>query len=199
MLTQETINEMINAAISGDVLTGDGGGFVAIMAKNSPSIRQDIPVAFEMYTLLSHFLNRLPFLATQLSENKLDVTLTPSILHDHATGRVVALLPIRDGEISDVAYWLADGLPSGRVKQMAGILAIPFSIEEHDSTKHLLPEWFAAFYVAGDAHHCVPILALRSVISDQKFGGDWVDIALNRMTVFCLPNLDATIAVKTKK
>lgn len=40
---KDKISTMIEAAIGGDVLTDDGGGFVSIMGKSSPSIRQDIP------------------------------------------------------------------------------------------------------------------------------------------------------------
>ncbi len=43
--------------------------------------------------------------------------------------------------------------------------------------EHLLPEWFAAFYVRGEPCHCIPIPALRSVLADQRFGGDWVGVA----------------------
>lgn len=195
---EEKISVLINTAISGDVLTDDGSGLIAVMAKSRQSIQQDIPAAFEMYTLLSHFLSRLPLLAAHLGEDQPDVALDPSILHDDANGRIVALIPIANGEIGEIAYWLADGLPSERIKQMAGVLAICFSIEKLAATERLLPEWFAAFYVDGDARHCIPILALRSIMGDENFSGDWVDIALNRMAVFSLPRADATEGVKKK-
>lgn len=198
MPTQEKISALIDTAISGDVLTDDGGGLIAVMAKSSLSIQKDIPAAFEMYTLLSHFLNRLPLLAAQLAEDRPDVALAPAILHDEGNGRIVALIPIASGEMGEIAYWLADSLPSDRIKQMAGVLAICFSIERHAAADRLLPEWFAAFYVDGDARHCIPILALRSIMSNENFSGDWVDIALNRMAVFSLPRADATEGVKKK-
>ena len=62
--------------------------------------------------------------------------------------------------------------------------------------EHLLPEWFAAFYVRGEPGHCIPILALRSVLADQRFGGDWVAVALERMTAFALPQEQAASAVR---
>jgi len=196
MPTQEQIGSLIEAAISGDVLLNEGGGLIALMSKSIVGIKKDIPAAFEMYTLLSHFLSRLPLVATQLDDDRPDVSLTPSILHDDANGRIVALLPIASGEFAEIAYWLADGLPSDRVKQMSGVLAICFSVERHADADRLLPEWFAAFYVEGNARHCIPILALRSITSDQSFSGDWVDIALQRMAVFCLPRADAMQGIR---
>jgi hypothetical protein len=53
---QHWLSSLIQAAIGGDVITEEGGGFVAVMAQSNPHIRQDIPSAFEMYTLLEHFL-----------------------------------------------------------------------------------------------------------------------------------------------
>jgi len=37
----------------------------------------------------------------------------------------------------------------------------------------------------------VPILALKSVLEDERFGGDWVAVALHRLTDFSLPQADA--------
>jgi len=55
----------------------------------------------------------------------------------------------------------------------------------------LLPEWTAAFYVQGLARHCVPILALKSVLEDKRFVGDWVAVALHRLASFALPQAEA--------
>lgn len=193
------INTLIANAIGGDVLSEEGGGFLTVMAKGNPDIRKDIPVAFEMYTLLSHFLSRLPVMEAAIGDDLTILSLTPSILHDDSRGKIVALVPIGRGDFSDVAYWLADGLPSPHVKNMDGLLALCFSIEEHDGVKHLLPEWFAAFYVNGKANHCVPLLGLRSILTNPQFGGDWVDVALKRMVAFGLPNTDAMAAAATVK
>jgi len=187
---------MIEAAISGNVLTNEGGGFISIMAKKSPSIKKDIPAVFEAYTLLSHFLNRLPVFPALLDEGNQIPDLSPKILYDEAAKRLVALLPIGTGELAEVAYWLVDSVRSDQVKRMAGVLALPFSIEKHSGTDHLIPEWFAAFYVRGNPDHCIPILTLRSVLEDQRFGGDWVSVALERMTAFALPQKQAANAVR---
>jgi len=195
---KDKISAMIEAAIGDDVLTDEGGGFVSIMGKSSPSIRQDIPAAFESYTLLSHFLDRLPVRPASLEAARPISDLSPAILHDEMAARLIALLPIGAGELTAVAYWLTDSLRSNQVKQMDGVLALPFSIESHAGVAHLLPEWFAAFYVRGEPSHCIPILALRSVLTDQRFGGDWVGVALERMTVFALPQEQAASAVRSQ-
>lgn len=194
---KDKISSMIEAAIGGDVLTDEGGGFVSIMGKSSPSIRQDIPAAFEAYTLLSHFLGKLPMRLTSLDAASPISDMSPAILYDEAGSRLVALLPIGAGELSAIAYWLTDSVRSDLVKQMAGVLALPFSIENHADVEHLLPEWFAAFYVGGDPGHCIPVLALRSVLTDQRFGGDWVGVALERMAAFALPQAQAASAVRS--
>ena len=87
---KDKISTMIEAAIGGDVLTDEGGGFVSIMGKSSPSIRQDIPAAFEAYTLLSHFLGRLPVRPVTLDAASPLPDLSPAILHDATAARLVA-------------------------------------------------------------------------------------------------------------
>lgn len=191
---QQWLHSLIQAAIGGDVISEEGGGFVTVMAQSNPHIRQDIPSAFEMYTLLDHFLG-----SSRISELPRDSALTdlaPSILIDRKAGRVLALIAIPALQMELIAFWLAEGLRSQTVKNMPGILAMPFSIEVRDEVEHLIPEWFAAFYVDGKPEHCVPILALRSVTGDDRFG-DWVSIALERMQHFGLPCTSATDAVKT--
>lgn len=195
---KDKIGAMIEAAIGGDVLTDEGGGFLAIMGRSSPGIRQDVPAAFEAYTLLSHFLGVLPVRPVTMDAACPIIDLSPAILFDAAAARLVALLPIGAAELGVVAYWLTDSVRSDKIKQMAGVLALPFSIESHAGVEHLLPEWFAAFYVGGDPGHCIPISTLRSVLADQRFGGDWVSVALERMTAFALPQEQAARAVKSK-
>jgi hypothetical protein len=194
---REDLLGLINTAIGSDVdvVADEGSGFLAIMGKSNPNIRQDVPAAFEMYTLLSHYLPKLPLHAVPLGG--VDVLLTPSVLYDSAAGRVVALIPIEANQMELVAYWITDQLRSSTVKAMAGLLALPFSVEEHDGVRHMIPEWFGAFYVNGNEDHCVPILALRSVTYDQRFG-DWVAVALERMQVFGLPCDAANKATQQK-
>ncbi len=189
---KDKISAMIEAAIGGD-------GFVSIMGKSSPGIRQDIPAAFEAYTLLSHFIGRLPVHPVTLDATNPLSDLSPAILHDATAARLVALLPICAGELTAVAYWITDSVRSDQVKQMAGVLALPFSIETPlTGVEVLLPEWFAAFYVDADPGHCIPILALRAVLADERFG-DWVSVALERMAAFGLPQEQAGNAVRGKE
>jgi UDP-2,3-diacylglucosamine pyrophosphatase LpxH len=57
---------------------------------------------------------------------------------------------------------------------------------------------FAVFYVDGNEDHCIPILALSSVLEDERFG-DWVSVAFERMQTFCLPCNRARSAIVIKR
>jgi hypothetical protein len=186
---------LIEAAIAGDLLNEDRCGFVTVMARSKPHIRQDIPAAFEMYTLLTHYLGTLPLHAVTLGCS--EVPLAPGILFDVPSGRLLVLIPVDAHQMEDIAYWVASGVRSPAVKAMAGLLALPFSIEAREETRHLIPEWFAAFYVGGSADHCVPVLALRSIVLDPRFA-DWVAVALERMPVFGLPCARADQALRPR-
>jgi hypothetical protein len=188
------IANLIQAAISGDVIDDADGGFIAVMAKSNPNVRQDIPAAFEMYTVLSHYLEKLPFYEVAFNA---DLLLTPAIFCDKESSKLVALLPVQAGDLDLIAYWIAGGIRSDTVRKMGGVLALPFTIETHSEVRHLIPEWFAAFYVGGNEDHCVPSLTMRSITLDDRFG-DWVAIAVERMTTFGLPNAAASSAIKHK-
>jgi hypothetical protein len=189
------IVQLIDAAIGGDVLTNSGGGFLAVMATSNSYVQQDIPAASEMYTLLAHYITSLPLYAVTLQGA--DVLLSPAVLYDEPAGKLVALLPIKEQELDLIAYWAAGGIRSDTVRAMKGLLALPFSIEVRDDVRHLIPEWFAAFYVNGSEEHCVPTLTLRSITQDERFG-DWVAVALERMQVFGLPCDSASNAIHQK-
>ena len=179
-----------------DVIADTGSGFVSVMTRKNPNVRKDVAAAVEMYTLLSHYLPSLPIHAVSVENT--DALLTPSIFYDEQAGRVLALISVGAEEFEYVAHWLSEGLRSNIVKAMPGILALPFSIEKHEEQSHLIPEWFAAFYVNGNEDHCVPILALRSVTLDERFG-DWVAIALERMKIFGMPCASASAAIDQRK
>lgn len=192
--SREQIAQLVTDAIGGDIFSETGGGFVTVMAKSSPSIRTDIPTAFEMYSLLEHFAKKMPVRTSEMGPDVPALDLLPGIVVAADGSKLVALIPIEAGQLAEIAFWLADGLPSREVKTMPGLLALPFSIETHDDVKHLLPEWFGAFYVRSKAQHCIPILALKSVMNDQRFGGDWVAVAIHRMTAFSMPQVEAQAA-----
>lgn len=176
---------LIDVAISAESALADGGGFVSVMSRGRPHVRKDIPAAFEMYTLLSHHLLTLPLRLLSLEDTP--IALTPGIAFDPRSGRVVALIRVEPRQLELIAYWVTGGLQSDTVRGMAGVLALPFSIEVHE-VQWLLPEWFAAFYIDTDSpgQRCIPILALRSVMQDERFA-DWVVIARQRMRMFGLP------------
>lgn len=188
--------DLSTAAVSGDVLTDSDGGFLRVMSCKTRVVQRDIPAGFEMYTLLTHFLPKLALHAVNLSSA--DVLLAPAVLYDEPAGRLVALIQVNAHELELVAYWLSAGIRSDIVKGLPGLLAVPFSIEAHEGRRHLIPEWFAAFYVDGNEDHCVPILALQSIIADERMG-DWVSVAFERMGAFGLPCDTATQAIRHQK
>src|SRR6218665_1105522 len=51
----------------------------------------------------------------------------------------------------------------------------------------LFPEWMGVFYQHGRAENASPILALRPVLSNDAFGGVWVDAAIGHMGFYGLP------------
>jgi len=73
------LEAFVAQAISGDVLAQAGGGFVSVMAKSAPAIQKDIPAAFEMYTLLEHFLKSLPIRQAALGFDAETLDLEPGI------------------------------------------------------------------------------------------------------------------------
>src|SRR6218665_865448 len=48
-------------------------------------------------------------------------------------------------------------------------------------------EWVGVFYPHARAEHAFPTLALRPVLSNDAFGGDWVDTAIGHMGFYGLP------------
>jgi len=187
MLDREEIKGFVSKAIGGDIFDESTGGFVGVMARSSAGVQKDIPAAMEMYTLLDYFMYSLPLASRYLAFDAEPIPLEPGIVVSEQGDKIVALLPIQAQQLTEVAFWLADALPSREVKAMPGLLTLMFSVEAHDDVQHLLPEWTAAFYVQSNKDHCIPILALRSVLDDERFGGDWVTVALHRMSEFGLP------------
>lgn len=195
MHSRKELKQLVRQAIGGNVFAQEGGGFVGVMASSRAAVQKDIPAAFEMYTLLEHFLETLPIRYETLAYEAGPVDLKPGIVVDRTGSKILALLPIEAGHFTEVAFWLADALPSREVKAMAGLLVLMFTVHAPETICHLLPEWTAAFYVQGSADHCVPILALKSVLEDERFGGDWVSVAVHRLSEFSLPQAQAQQAV----
>lgn len=173
-----------------DVTEGakDGCILATMGSRGNSRTAQDIPVAAEMLGLLRHFGGSLD--SIQVNETEL-LPLRPGIYDLVEPGKIVALVPVQAGTLDLVAYWISQGIQSPELVAMPGLLAIPFSIEEHDDGQWLIPEWFALYYVDSSDKHCVPLLTLRSVLDDNRFG-DWVSTALARAGVFQLPTAAAT-------
>src|SRR5690606_21024395 len=127
----------------------------------NPRVGQDIAVASEMLGLLRHFMGKLPF---QYFSSKTALALEPGIYFDSASSVLVALLPIGPSELSLVAYWLSETLENGKVVELPGLLALPFTIEVHDEKQWLMPEWNVIFYIDSSVEHCMPLLAMKSVL-----------------------------------
>jgi hypothetical protein len=198
----ETLSTLVDQAISEHGIE-EQPGFIQVMArKDRRAVQNDIPAAFEMYTLLQHYLERLPLTEMRLGEDLPEVELTQGILYDGEHKRLVVLIACEANTLPYVAHYVADRIPSGELKARPGTLALAFSIERHgepgNEHEYLIPEWHAAWYVSHDPGHCIPVLALQSVLHDEQFSGDWVDVALHRMGVFRLPRTKALEALRPR-
>lgn len=184
-LLRHNIEKLLDAAESG----GDSSVITVMGKHENHRVRQDIAVASEMLGLLRHFLCKLPFRDYSSSTVLL---LEPGVYFDPVKNRLVALVSIGPSELALVAYWLSETFENESIVGLPGLLALPFTIEEHDEKQWLMPEWTVMFYIDSSVEHCVPVLALKSVLDDGRFS-DWVEVALERIEVFGLPTGQAKI------
>ena len=187
---RSVIASLTSAAMGGDWEADDKASVLQVMGRD-PVKARDVPVAMEMVALLQHFADRLavrdvPGLGEVGSQ---DVELSPGIVWGGS--KLLALLDIPAGAFEDMAHWIADSLPSEKIRAMPGVLALPFTIENQgdgdDAQAVLFPDWIAVFYPHARAEHAFPILTLRSILASDAFGGDWVDAAVGRMGFYGLP------------
>lgn len=184
---QKRLDQLIDNAIG----QTEQPGFISLMAQKSANVRRDIPAAYEMYSLLKHFMGYLSIY------DHMPKSLSAGVYFDASALCAVLIAPIPEKMLAYSAHWIADSLHSDEVKSMPGLLCIPFSIERFDELEVLIPEWFSVFYVDGKVEHCIPILTLKSIYEDARFG-DWVDVALHRMEHFGLyATQEAKSAVRT--
>lgn len=187
---RSVIASLTNAAMGGDWEAGDKASVLQVMGCD-PLKARDVPVAMEMVALLQHFADRLAVRdVPEMGEvGSQDVELSPGIVWGGS--KLLALLDIPAGAFEEMAHWIADSLPSAKIRAMPGVLALPFTIENkgegEDAQAVLFPDWIAAFYPHARAEHAFPILTLRSVLANEAFGGDWVDAAVGRMGFYGLP------------
>jgi hypothetical protein len=181
---------LANAAVTRD-------GFITVMGAKQQDVQQDIPAAFEAYTLLLHFLPQQSVVHTTLSDDQPLKAFAPAVYFDADSGRVLALIPVGANELESIAYWCTLNIMSKTVKQMPGLLALPFSLEVHAEMEVLIPDWCAAFFVDGQTSHCVPILLMRSMLTQEVVAQDWVRATLERLRVFGLPTEAAILETQT--
>ena len=187
---RSVIASLTNAAMGGDWEADDKASVLQVMGRD-PLKARDVPVAMEMVALLQHFVDRLAVRdVPEMGEvGSQDVGLSPGIVWGGS--KLLALLEIPAGAFEEMAHWIADSLPSAKIRAMPGVLALPFTIENkgegEDAQAVLFPDWIAVFYPHARAEHAFPILTLRSVLANDAFGGDWVDAAVGRMGFYGLP------------
>ena len=95
MHSREELEQLVRQAIGGNVFAQEGGGFVGVMASSRAAIQKDIPAAFEMYTLLEHFLETLPIRYETLAYEAGLVDLEPGIVVDRTGARFWLCCPSR--------------------------------------------------------------------------------------------------------
>lgn len=203
-ITSEFINEKVSEAISQNFDSNGNGnqsGFISLMVLKGNEVLKDVPIVFEMFSLLAYATSKLPIAVFDF-ENDAEIDLNQfknTIVVSEAKNKLILLLTVNAGDLPYVAHWIADSIPSQQVKNMAGLLAIPFSIELHAGKPFILPEWCAAFYVNNNREHCIPTVTLRSMANSniESFSGDWIENALHRLSFFNLPVRDAREAIKT--
>ncbi len=183
------IATLTDAAMCGDWEFGEAASVLRAMGRNTLQAK-DVPGAMEMVALLQHFAPRVRVIDTPcLGEDGKDVELAQGIVW--GDGKLLLLIEIPEGEFENIAYWVADTLPSSKIKAMPGVLALPFTIEnageDGSGQRVLFPDWFAVFYPHGMAEHAFATLVLRSMLSHEALGGDWVDVAVGRMAYYALP------------
>jgi len=176
------IASLTDVALCGDWQGGDAASVLQVMGRDTLRAR-DVPVATEMIALLQHFASRLD-LRESVTVGEID--LVPGVVWN--TDKLLLLVDVPVGALGDIAHWIADSLPSAKIKAMPGVLALPFTIEAmgDEARAVLFPDWFAVFYPNGNPEYAFPILTLRSVLSHDAFG-DWVDAAVGRMGFYGLP------------
>lgn len=167
-------------------------GFISALACKSPKVWQDISASFDAYALLLHFLDKLPVNLSALTDSSVLAELAPAIHFDPDNSRVLAIIPMDVGELDVISCWCPNSMPSGIIKQTPGLLVLPFSLEVHEKTEVLVPEWCAAFFMSGKVSLCIPLLILQAILlQDVDVTGNWGNAALARLRDFSLP-VDAT-------
>lgn len=186
------IASLTAAALCGD-WESDTISVLQLMGRNALQAR-DVPAAMEMISLLQHFAPRIPVLKLE-NEFKENTALRSGLFWGESS-KLILLLDISAGGLDEVACWIADNLPSAKIKSMPGLLAIPFTVEKkgHDDSAQnvLFPDWVTVFYPYSRAENAFPILTLRSVLSHDAFSDGWVEAAIERLGFYGLPRNESS-------
>ena len=158
------------------------GGLVASMGKN-PTQSEDIPRVTEVYSLLEHFLEKLPVVQNNFDYDNLIIE--PCIAMDKK--RLVLLMPVKANTGKHICHWLFDNIHSDTIKAKSGIVAIPFQFATIKERLQIIPDWFFCFYPDGAELFFTPSLIIKSILNNDAIGEDWVSEAMARMTFFRLP------------
>lgn len=164
---------------------------INVMGEKSAAVQQDIPAAMEMYSILQLALEQFHPQEHALEKTAI-VPLQPGILIDSNTRRLLVIYPIGTNELSLIAFFTSEKIRSASIKSHQGLLVYPFLIEE----THLLPDWYAGFFINNSEKHCIPILQMASISSHFPPGADEIEMVLQRMAAWGLPVNYALTAIR---
>lgn len=158
------------------------GGLIASMGQNSIQV-EDIPRVTEVYSLLEHFIEKLPIVQNDFEHDNLRIE--PCITMDKK--RLVLLMPVKADMGKHICHWLFDNIYSHTLKAKPGIVAIPFQFATIKEQLQIIPDWFFCFYPEGEKLFFTPSLIIKSALSNDFPGEDWVSEAVSRMAFYRLP------------
>ena len=192
LVIRALISGLTQSALCGDWSTETEPSVLRTMGRDSAKAL-DVPVAMEMVALLQHFGATLPVRCAALG-GEASVNLLAGVVWDNSE-RILLLLEVAANTLGDTAHWISDALPSDTIRALPGVLALPFTVEHQgvgsDAKPVLFPDWFCVYYPHASGAHAFPILALKSVMRHDAFGGDWVNAAVGRMAHYSLPRAQA--------
>lgn len=192
MLTHDCIDAMVVNAISAD----RPDGLINQMGRLSAT-QKDIPMAFEMLTLLQYHQRKLA-LQDCVFDDDSEASLQPGIAYEITgdAGKLLMKMPYDINSLQHEAHWIVDRFASSSRKALAGLLALPFMLMKSAEGWQLMPDWTVA--VIPDDHgvrSLFPILTFGSMVELKQIGADWVPYALHRLAAYGLPVSEALAGI----
>ena len=173
------MKEKIKAALEASFHYREGGLIASIGNDNIKA--QDIPRIAESFSLLAYFVEKLPIYS--FSGQALNIE--PCIILDKT--KLVLMLHVNEGSATHVCHWLFDTICSPKLRDMAGIVAVPFVFAQVKGELHIVPDWFFVFYPEGGEFFFVPAVISKSVLSNDDVGEEWASFVVGEMNNYCLP------------